>query len=239
MLKQLMFGAVVCMTGVALAADASEEVTNACQKLSDASNYSWKQTIENGGGGGFGAGTQEGKIEKDGYTLISLTFGDNSFQVAMKGGKGVVKTEDGWKTSEELADEQGPVRFLGMMARNFKAPADQAKDTASKAKELKHEEDVYSADLSGDDAKALFMMGMRGRRGGNNGGQAPEISNAKVSLKYWIKDGVLSKYQLHTTGTISFNGNDRDIDRTTTVEISDVGNTKVEVPDDAKKKLGQ
>ena len=102
---------------------------------------------------------------------------------------------------------------------------------------MKHEEDVYSVDLSGDDAKALFMMGMRGRRGGN-GGQAPEISNAKVSLKYWVKDGVLSKYQIHTMGTVSRGGNDMDIDRTTTVEISDVGNTKVDVPDDAKKKLG-
>ena len=238
MLKQLMFGAVVCMAGVALAADASEEVTSACQKLTDASNYSWKQTAENAGGGGFGAGTQEGKTEKDGYTLLNLTMGDNSFQVAMKGSKGVVKTDDGWKTSEELADEQGPARFLGMMARNYKAPADQAKDAASKAKELKHEEDVYSADLTGDDAKAMFMMGMRGRRGGGNGGQAPEITNPKVSLKFWVKDGVLSKYQIHTSGTISFNGNDRDIDRTTTVEISDVGNTKVEVPDEAKKKLG-
>jgi hypothetical protein len=36
---------------------------------------------------------------------------------------------------------------------------------------------------------------------------------------------------------VSFNGNDRDIDRTTTVEIKDVGTTKIQVSDDAKKKL--
>ena len=36
---------------------------------------------------------------------------------------------------------------------------------------------------------------------------------------------------------MSFNGNDVDIDRTTTVAIKDIGTTKVEVPDDAKKKL--
>jgi hypothetical protein len=36
---------------------------------------------------------------------------------------------------------------------------------------------------------------------------------------------------------MSFNGNDIDQDRTTTVVIKDVGTTKVTVPDEAKKKL--
>lgn len=40
-------------------------------------------------------------------------------------------------------------------------------------------------------------------------------------------------------GTVSGrNGEDREIDRTTTTEIKDVGSTKVQVPDAAKKKLG-
>jgi hypothetical protein len=56
-------------------------------------------------------------------------------------------------------------------------------------------------------------------------------------VKFWIKDGVLSKYEFKVTGKVSFNGNDRDVDRTTTVEIKDVGTTKVEVSDEAKKKL--
>jgi hypothetical protein len=37
---------------------------------------------------------------------------------------------------------------------------------------------------------------------------------------------------------MDFNGNTIDIDRTTTVEIKDVDNTKVEVPEEAKSKLG-
>jgi hypothetical protein len=56
-------------------------------------------------------------------------------------------------------------------------------------------------------------------------------------VKFWIQDGVLTKYEFKVTGKVNFNGNDRDVDRTTTVEIKDVGATKVEVPDDAKKKL--
>jgi hypothetical protein len=37
---------------------------------------------------------------------------------------------------------------------------------------------------------------------------------------------------------MNFNGEDREVSRTTTYEIKDVGTTKVEVPEDAKKKLG-
>ena len=57
------------------------------------------------------------------------------------------------------------------------------------------------------------------------------------TAKFWVKDGVLSKYQTKVKGTVSFNGNDRDVDRTTTVEIKDIGSTKVTVPDEAQKKL--
>ena len=56
-------------------------------------------------------------------------------------------------------------------------------------------------------------------------------------MKFWVKDGVLSKYEVKVQGKVSFNGNDRDVDRTTTVQIKDVGTTKIQVSDAAKKKL--
>ena len=48
---------------------------------------------------------------------------------------------------------------------------------------------------------------------------------------------MLTKYELKTFAKITFQDEERDIDRTTTTEITDVGSTKVEVPEDAKKKL--
>ncbi len=63
------------------------------------------------------------------------------------------------------------------------------------------------------------------------------MTGAKASVKFWIKDGSLSKYEYHTQATMSFNGNDMNIDRTTTVEIKDVGSTKVTVAPEAAKKL--
>ena len=115
--------------------------------------------------------------------------------------------------------------------QNLKAPAAQAEELAGKVRELKQDGDAYSGDLTEAGAKSLLTFG--GRRGGGDG---PEISGAKGSVKFWVKDGMLTKYETKVKGSISFNGNDRDVDRTTTVAISNVGSTKIEVPEDAKKK---
>jgi hypothetical protein len=64
------------------------------------------------------------------------------------------------------------------------------------------------------------------------------VKDAKASIKFTIKDGNLTKFEMHVTGTRSFNGNDNDVDQTTTTEIKDVGTTTIDVPADAKAKLG-
>jgi hypothetical protein len=115
--------------------------------------------------------------------------------------------------------------------QNFKAPAVQAQELAGKVKELKQDGDAYSGELSEDGAKSLLMFGGRG------GGNGPEVSGAKASVKFWVKDGLLAKYETKVKGTVSFGGNDRDVDRTTTIEIKDIGSTKIAVPEEAQKKL--
>jgi len=231
MLRQLFFGAAVCMASVAVASDL-EDVQGAAKKLADTGNYTWKTTNESANGGGPGGGGMEGKTEKNGVTTHTLHFGDNEIQVVIKGDKGALKTEDGWKTTDELAgDDQGPGRFIVPMIKAFKTPAVTADEMASKLKEVKKDGEVYTVELSGDDAKPMMMR--RGRRGG----QPPQIANAKISMKIWIKDGMISKYVSHATGTMNRGGDDIDIDSTTTTEFSDVGSTKVEVPDEVKKKL--
>ncbi len=231
MFRKIAFGAIVAMGSIALAApDAKDDLSAAARKLADAPNYSWKTTMESGQ---FNT-SQEGKTEKGGFTTLNLHIGDNDVTVVMKGGKGAARLDDGWKTTEEMAnaDQQGPGRFLGGMIANMKTPGAQAEEYASKLKDVKKDGDVYSAELTGADAAALAPR--RGRRGG---GAPPQMNNAKLSLKITVKDGVVTKYTSHVTGTITVNGEDRDIDTTTNTEISDVGSTKVEVPDEAKKKL--
>jgi len=53
-----------------------------------------------------------------------------------------------------------------------------------------------------------------------------------------LKDGQLSKYEIKASGKMDFNGNEQDVERTTTIEIKDVGTTEVKVPEEASKALG-
>jgi len=116
-----------------------------------------------------------------------------------------------------------------MMVRNLQSPTDQATNILAGVKELKKDGEALAGELTEDGAKNLLRFRRRG--------EAPTISDAKGSAKFWMKDGVLSKYEFKVSGKMDFNGNEVDLERTTTVEIKDVGTTKVEVPEEAKSKL--
>jgi hypothetical protein len=179
----------------------------------------------------FKPGPTDGKTEKGGFTYIKSTFGDNNVEVVTKGDKTAFNRDGEWQVAGEGQGGGGGGRGGGFL-RNTRVPAVQAAEIAAGAKELKKDGDVIAGDLTEDAAKTL----LRFRRGGG-GGEPPPISNAKGSVKFWVKDGALTKYELKLSGKMEINGDDVDMDRTTTVEIKDVGTTKVEVPEAAKQKL--
>ncbi len=218
-------------------ADAKEDVKAAAKKLAEAPCYTWVSTTEIDPAGQFSPTPITGKILKDGFAVITTERDGNTTTAVMKGDKGVVKTDSGWKTAEELRAAAtggggGGGGMRGGMLLRARPAADEAVRLADKAKELKSAEGVVSGDLSEDAAKELLSLGRR------PGGNAPEAKNAKASVKYWLKDGQLTKMQVKVSGTITRNNEDRDTARTTTYELKDVGTTKVEVPEEAKKALG-
>jgi hypothetical protein len=208
-----------------------EDVTKAAKALAEKGNYTWKSTVVVPADAQFRPGPTEGKTDKESGTYVKMTNNDRTAESVIKGKKVLIKGEEnGWQTAEELENAEGFVRFLAARMKNFKTPAEQAEELVKDVKELKKDGDVYSGDLTEEAAKNL----MRFRRGGGDG---PQISGAKGSAKFWVKDGVLSKYEFKVKGSMNFNGNDIDVDRTTTTEINDVGTTKVSIPEGAQKKL--
>ncbi len=234
MKTKVLIGILSLFAGPLFAAESTpkDEVSAGIKKLGQQSDYSWKTTVE------FGnfTGTSQGKAKKDSLVALSMTFGENTTEAILKGSKCAIKMPDqDWQSLAELeaaaGTEPGPGQFLVRRMKNFKAPTEEAADLVSKVKELKKDGDLYSAELTEAGAKDLVSFG--GRRNPN----APEPKNAKGSVKLWLKDGQLSKYELKVQGTVNFNGEDRDLDRTTTTEVKDVGTTKIEVPEAATKKL--
>jgi hypothetical protein len=228
MKKNILFGAMTLLAGSLLGADASPkaDVTSAAQKLGDSANYSWKQTVVVPESAQFKPGPSEGKTEKGGATYVKMsTFGDNTMEIAMQGSKAAVTDPDGnWQSLTNLENEtEGPGRFLAGMVRNFRVPAAMATNLVAAVKELKKDGDVYSGDLTDAGAKAQFRFGT--------------VTNPKGSAKFWVKDGLLAKFEFRVQGKVDFNGNEMDLDRDTTIEIKDIGSTKVELPADAKKVL--
>jgi hypothetical protein len=234
MRRKIAFGLVALVAASVLGAesDPSEVVKSAAAKLAQESSYSWKAATELGN---FSSAT-EGKSLKSGLIAITATMGETKTEALLLGNRGAVKTGDeDWQSLAELAraagTTPGPRVFMVRRLQTFEAPANEAADLVGKAKGIKKDGEVYGGELTEAGAKDLLTFG--GRRVGN----AAEPKNAKGSVKFWIKDGLLSKYELKLQGTINFNKKQSDIDRTTTVEIKDVGTTKVDVPDPAKEKL--
>lgn len=237
--------AIVAMSALVARADPKDDVHAAVKKLADSPGYSWKTTTESA----FGTNTSEGKTEKDGFTTYTMTMmqGD-AVQVFLKGDKAAIKTPDGWKSKAELqktaegAEGFSPERFMLMILDNFETPAATLKEATEKTQSIQKKDDLYAADLAPDTAKEMLSFGRRPRAAASAPATAPafpqmDIKNPKGTVKLWIKDGLVSKYEIHLQGTMSFNNNDNDVERTTTVEIKDVGSAKIDIPAEAKAKL--
>ena len=225
-MKHPLFLSLALLTAAALyAADSppKDEITAAAKKLDSQTNYSWKATVVVPDSAPFKPGPTEGKTEKDGFTYVEISFGDNITEAVKKGDKAVVTVEGEWKLASELENDEGFGRFLGSLAKNMKTPAAQVLEAIPLTREWKKEGDVYSAEFTPEGVKKQYRFG--------------EPQNPKGALKLWVKDGMVSKMEVKTEAKMEFNGNEFDASRTTTTEIKNIGTTKVNVPADAKKKL--
>jgi hypothetical protein len=218
---------------VAFAADVAptNQVADAITKLEAAPNYSWTSTLKIADSQ-FNIGPVKGQAEKDGFAKMSQDFNDNTTVIVLKGDKVASKTDDGWQLLGAGGD-MGSF-FAAGMARNG-AAAKEAEITLKNVKELKVSDDgVLAGDFTSDGATDMMTFGPRQAAGANG---FPPPKNAKGSVKFWIKDGMLTKYETHLHGTVTFGDNENEMDQTRTVEIQDVGATKMDIPEDAKKQF--
>ncbi len=216
-------------------ADPKGDVKAASAKLADAACYTWTAKTEMANSQNPPS-TITGKADKGGFAVITSERDGTTTTAVRKGEKGVVKADGEWKTAEDLRAAAGGGGGggggRGGMLLRTPLPADDLAKMVERAKELKAMDGCICGDLT--DAGAKELLSFRGRPGGN----APEPKNAKGSIKYWLKEGTIAKMEVKVSGTVTMQNEDRDVSRTTTYEFKDIGSTKVEVPADAKAKIG-
>ncbi|HEV2456097.1 MAG TPA: hypothetical protein VGY98_17670 [Verrucomicrobiae bacterium] len=234
-MNKILVTATAFMAGSLLAAyaDPKDDISSAAQKLSSGANYTWHTTTVVPAESRFRPGPIDGKVQGS-MIDVKMSFGDNHTQFIMDGtNTAITDPDDGsWEKLSDV-DTGGPGRFMVMMVQNFKAPAAQVPDLLSGTGDLQQSGNSYSGALTEDGAKKLLTFG-RGRRNGNGN---VAVTNSSGTVTFWVDGGQLAKMEYHVKGTVTFGGNERPVDRDTTVEFSDVGSTKIDVPADAKKLL--
>ncbi len=235
-MKQIIVLSLVGMVAnILCAADSSlqEKVTKAATSVGDKMNYSWASSTLEADGSPGRLGTIEGKAEKGGVTCLSFSVGGLPVEVCMKGEKGAAKALEGWQTFDEIAQAGGTAAAVVRYLRSYKAPVAETATLAGKAKELKEVDGAITGELKEDAVKEMLLFGTRQREGQ----EPPKTTDLKGSVKFWLKDGALNKFEIKVAGKVTTGERETDINRTTTVEIKDVGTTKMDVPDGAKAKL--
>jgi hypothetical protein len=224
----LLFLGSLAIVASTAAADSKSEVTDAIKKLKAQPNFSWSMSPKTEGSESASRqGPIEGKTEK-GTTWIKGSAGDNSFEAVIKGSKFAVNYTGEWTVIDE--EDEGTARIARRL-KPFKDILESAEELVAKSKEItKSVDGSYTSELTPEGAKEIF--GRLGRR-------AAESKDATGSAKFWVSDGVLKKYESTVKGKFTTGEEKKEVNlsRTVTVEIKDVGTTKMDLPADATNKL--
>lgn len=216
---------------LALGQDAAEELGKAAQGLAGLANYTFRIELASDAGKKNSPGTMECVYQKDvgmygkGSHLEMVRIGD---KVAVKDSKAAEWTRV--SLAEGKADKDQ--KRLARLVRGVNPPGDELagieKKLKSVARTCEGDLSVYSGELTDEAARDLLWGAGRGKN-----------PAAAGSVKVFVNaQGRIVKYQIDGSLKITKkDGQDVEVKISKTVEISNEGSTKVEIPEEAKKAL--
>lgn len=210
------------------------EVKKALESLGAEPNYSWSSTTKSDPPTSIiRLGPTAGKTELNGYTYFGFTLDGNLVEVALHGSKSAIKTESAWESSQELTGDR---QWMARRLQAFKPPVAEAEELLRMTKTLRNQKGgILSGDLSPEGVRELLLSRSR------NEIAVRVPAGAKGSVKFWVKGGRLVKFEYNLQGKIVLLDHQQEfkVNRTTVVEISHIGSTRIQLPDEAKKKLAE
>lgn len=233
-MKNLLVASLFSLAPVVGQATPLDDIASAAQQLAAASNYSWSTAAFASTGVTYGFGPTTGQAEKGGYAVTTVETRNGKSYTVRKGDAFIFSDGSGaWMTIQDLYPElakSGSDAGRGSGGGPGGAgilPAEEVTALAASVKQLKVADGVIFGNLS-DQAVSQRLA--------YPGGPAPK--NATGTVKFWLKDHALAKYEVRVKGDVTGrDGAARFIDRTATTEITKIGTTQVFVPDGAKNKI--
>jgi len=217
---------------VAAEKNPSAELKNALQQLASQANYSWTSTPKAEPKSSLTRqGPTQGQTELNGFSYFRFNLEGNTVEVALKGEKSAIKTESAWEAENELTGDRA---WIARRLQGFKLPHTEAEELIKICRTLRAERGgAFAGELTAEGVKNLLLSRSRVEF------LARVSPGAKGTAKFWVKNGRLLKYEINLQGRILLTDHQQEfaINRTTTVEITQIGSTQVQVPEAAKKKL--
>lgn len=227
-------------TAGASAAEPADVLKGAIEKLAKGSNYTWTTTFKFPDSP-FHPGPLTGQIDGSGYLLVDQNVGNADFEAVVKDGLGILKLPVGWLSAQEILDGNppgaiGPAMLMSQVLFTVRKPDIEAAELLKMgAVFTRDDKGVITEQLSENAAVTLIRNGITGRPNP----KAPPLKQASGNVKFWLNEGSIEKYEINLQAQMmpSAHNNAVDFKPTTTVEITKVGTTKVQVPKAALEKL--
>jgi hypothetical protein len=219
---------------LALAGGREGDLAAAAKKAAEMTSYAFKVDTKTDAGKGAKPVALEGRFEKD----KPACFKAGALEAFRKGGVVVVKEGEAWKRVEKPAKGERKkvdpaAQALGTVKLPHEELAEFEKLLDRTEKAADGEQTVYSGPLTIPGARGLVSTGAK------NEGKAKADFTYSGTAKVWVnKDGAVVKYEYTVTSKGTLKEKEVSTTVTRTVEISEIGTAKVEVPEAAAKEIG-
>jgi hypothetical protein len=211
---------------------ADDDLAAATKKTSELTAYGFKFDVV-GGKGKARSVAVEGKFQKD----QPAWFKASGTEVFKKIGQLIYKDGEEWKKYEKVKGAKGEKKRgvdPSALLEAVKLPHEEIQEFEKNFKEVKKAEQkendctVFSGELTEQGASSLGNTGAKGKA------QITFTGSAKLSVN---ADGLVVKYSVDLTGKGKRKDRDVELKISRTVELSDIGTAKIEVPEPVKKLL--
>ena len=229
----LLYRLSVALFGLSVFAAANDPANTKSPEL-PTDNYSWTETLSDSLAASKLTIQTRGKVDPGGFTSVSMDLGSRTIQGYRYENKAYVScAQRNWRSEPLLRNDETPGEFMARLVRGVIPPAIELDLILKNGDKLKKDGELLSGDLP--PGLTIKFLDQGTRRPAKIKRKDPTGTG---SVKIWTKDGAVTRYEIKLRGKVDIDDKETDIDRTRTIEITDVGTTTVTVPDQARKKFG-